>query len=101
RFLNGFRPHLTSGVFDKANRRRQGIREAHPSQPPGAVVTTLLVSQRNFESHATPAGHPERPDRVRAIEEALGAEAFASLIRRDAPSADLNLAELVHAAGYL
>ena len=38
-------------------------------------MATLLVSQRNFESHVTPAGHPERPDRIRAIEEALRAGA--------------------------
>lgn len=64
-------------------------------------MTTLLVSQRNFESHVTPTGHPERPDRLRAVEEALGAERFAALRRKDAPSADLNLAELAHAPGYL
>lgn len=64
-------------------------------------MTTLLVSQRNFESHVTPTGHPERPDRLRAIEEALGRDRFASLKRMEAPSADLNLAELVHAPGYL
>ncbi len=64
-------------------------------------MTTLLVSQRNFESHVTPDGHPERPDRLRAVEAALSAERFAPLLRKDAPSADLTLAELVHAPGYL
>lgn len=64
-------------------------------------MTTLLVSQRNFESHATPAGHPERADRIRVIEEALSAVAFAGLQRTDAPSGDLTLAEIVHDAGYL
>ena len=64
-------------------------------------MATLLVSQRNFESHVTPTGHPERPDRLRAVEEALSTDRFAKLIRRDAPSADLTLAELVHDANYL
>jgi len=64
-------------------------------------MTTLLVSQRNFESHVTPAGHPERPDRVRAVEDALGAERFPALWRRDAPAGDLSLIDLVHAPGYL
>ncbi|MDB5539403.1 MAG: acetoin utilization protein [Devosia sp.] len=64
-------------------------------------MATLLVSQRNFESHVTPTGHPERPDRIRAVEEALGHGRFAALLRRDAPSADLTLAELVHDADYL
>lgn len=64
-------------------------------------MATLLVSQPNFESHATPTGHPERPDRIRAVEEALSADRFARLVRREAPSGDLTLAELVHDANYL
>ena len=64
-------------------------------------MATLLVSQRNFESHVTPAGHPERPDRIRAIEEALRPEVFPALWRRDAPAGDLSLVDLVHAPGYL
>ncbi|WP_055047248.1 histone deacetylase family protein [Devosia sp. A16] len=64
-------------------------------------MATLLVSQPNFASHATPTGHPERPDRIRAVEEALSADRFARLLRREAPSADLTLAELVHDANYL
>ena len=64
-------------------------------------MSTLLVSQRNFESHATPTGHPELPDRLRAIEAALRAARFNSLLRRDAPSVDLGLAELVHGEHYL
>ena len=64
-------------------------------------MTSLFVSQRNFESHVTPAGHPERPDRIRAIEEALNEQAFPGLSRKDAPAGDLGLADLVHAPGYL
>lgn len=64
-------------------------------------MVTLLVSQRNFESHVTPSGHPERPDRLRAVEEALSAPSFDGLERRDAPFADLHLAELVHDEDYL
>lgn len=66
-----------------------------------ARLTTLLVSQRNFESHVTPAGHPERPDRLRAVEEALATDRFAPLLRRDAPPGDLQLAELVHSPVFL
>jgi acetoin utilization deacetylase AcuC-like enzyme len=64
-------------------------------------MTSLFVSQRNFESHVTPTGHPERPDRIRAIDEALSEAAFPGLWRRDAPSGDLGLVDLVHAPGYL
>ena len=83
-------------LFDKAGTLRQ---ENQNRRGPG--LTTLLVSQRNFESHVTPAGHPERPDRLRAIEEALVTDRFAALERRDAPAADLTLAELVHGSRYL
>jgi acetoin utilization deacetylase AcuC-like enzyme len=64
-------------------------------------VTTLLVSQPNFESHVTPHGHPERPDRIRAVDEALSHSRFGSLVRRNAPSGDLELATLVHGPKYL
>ncbi|HWA19282.1 MAG TPA: histone deacetylase family protein [Devosia sp.] len=64
-------------------------------------MTTLLVSQRNFASHATPTGHPERAERLRALERAFAEPEFAELARKDAPSADLMLAELVHGADYL
>lgn len=63
-------------------------------------MTTLLVSQRNFDSHATPQGHPERADRIRAVEEALAAPQFAALKRLDAPAGDLTLAQMVHPGDY-
>ncbi|MBD8065609.1 histone deacetylase family protein [Devosia sp. PTR5] len=64
-------------------------------------MSTLLVSQPNFEDHVTPRGHPERPDRIRAVEEALADARFDSLMRRTAPSADVTLAELVHDRNYM
>jgi acetoin utilization deacetylase AcuC-like enzyme len=64
-------------------------------------MASLLVSQRNFESHQTPPGHPERPDRIRAIEAALSAPEFAGLVRKHAPAGDLSLADVVHAPGYI
>ena len=64
-------------------------------------MSTLLVSQANFESHVTPSGHPERAERIRAIEEALSRPRFDKLRRREAPAADLALAELVHGPDYL
>ncbi len=64
-------------------------------------MTTLLVSQPNFADHLTPDGHPERADRIRAVEDALSRPRFDRLVRRPAPSSDLALAELVHDGGYL
>lgn len=48
-------------------------------------MTTLLLSHHASLAHATPPGHPERPDRLRAIERALIDPAFSGLIREDAP----------------
>ena len=64
-------------------------------------MTTLLVSQPNFADHQTPNGHPERADRIRAVEEALSRPRFDKLSRREAPTGDLMLAELVHDSKYL
>ena len=64
-------------------------------------MTTLLLSQPNFADHVTPQGHPERADRIAAVEEALLRSRFDKLIRREAPSGDLTLAELVHDGRYL
>ena len=64
-------------------------------------MSTLLVSQPNFADHVTPQGHPERADRIRAVEESLARSRFDKLIRREAPSGDLTLAELVHDGRYL
>lgn len=64
-------------------------------------MTTLLISQANFESHVTPSGHPERPERIRAVDEALSHERFAPLKRRWAPTGDLSLVDLVHDRDYL
>ena len=64
-------------------------------------MTTLLVSQPNFADHVTPRGHPERPERLVAVEEALARTRFDKLIRREAQAGDLTLAELVHDSRYL
>jgi acetoin utilization deacetylase AcuC-like enzyme len=61
----------------------------------------MLVSQPNFADHQTPHGHPERADRIRAVEDALSRPRFDRLIRREAPVGDLMLAELVHDGKYL
>ena len=51
-------------------------------------MATRYYSHPVFLEHLTPAGHPERPDRLRAITRALDDEAFAALDRVEAPSAD-------------
>ncbi len=48
-------------------------------------MTTLLLSHETFADHAPPAGHPERPDRIVAVNELLQRDEFDSLKREDAP----------------
>nr|HMQ57880.1 histone deacetylase family protein [Rhizobiaceae bacterium] len=64
-------------------------------------MTTRLLTNPVFLEHLVPAGHPERPDRLRAIEKALGDEAFAKLDRREAQSADESAVILAHPESHL
>jgi acetoin utilization deacetylase AcuC-like enzyme len=64
-------------------------------------VTTLLISDPVFLDHAMPAGHPERPDRLRAVEAALADPRFAALRREGAAPGTPELALLVHPEGYV
>jgi acetoin utilization deacetylase AcuC-like enzyme len=66
-----------------------------------ASMTTLLVTHPACLDHLNPAGHPERPDRLRAIEQSLAEERFQALVRRQAPAATLDLITLCHPADYV
>jgi acetoin utilization deacetylase AcuC-like enzyme len=64
-------------------------------------VTTLLVSHSASLDHDMGEGHPERPDRYRAVEQALEAEAFQLLARDQAPRATHALLTRVHPLDYV
>jgi acetoin utilization deacetylase AcuC-like enzyme len=51
-------------------------------------MTTRLYSHPIYLEHLTPPGHPERPDRLRAIARVLEDEAFAKLDRVESPKGD-------------
>lgn len=51
-------------------------------------MTTLLLTHPSFLDHDTGFGHPERPDRIRAIDKVLAHETFNGLVRKDAPLRD-------------
>jgi len=59
-------------------------------------LTTLLITQEEGLSHLTPSGHPERPERLRAVGRALSGPDFDGLERRAAQSTDLAIADLAH-----
>jgi acetoin utilization deacetylase AcuC-like enzyme len=64
-------------------------------------LTTLLLHHAAFLEHLTPVGHPERPDRLRALHEALDNEDFAALKRVEAPLGDPDAALLCHTERYV
>jgi acetoin utilization deacetylase AcuC-like enzyme len=64
-------------------------------------MSTLLITHPACLDHRPPAGHPERPDRLRAIDEALAADAFDPLVRVDAPCAELETIALCHPMEYV
>jgi acetoin utilization deacetylase AcuC-like enzyme len=64
-------------------------------------MTTRLYSHPIFLEHLTPPGHPERPDRLRAIARALEDEAFAALDRAEAPEGDEATILYAHPESYI
>jgi acetoin utilization deacetylase AcuC-like enzyme len=50
-------------------------------------MTTLLFTHDSSLRHVTPEGHPERVDRIRAVNQILSSEHFRDLTRRAAPLA--------------
>jgi acetoin utilization deacetylase AcuC-like enzyme len=64
-------------------------------------MTTLLIAHPACLEHLNPSGHPERPDRLRAIERALEQERFQHLARVEAPRAELESIALCHPMDYV
>jgi acetoin utilization deacetylase AcuC-like enzyme len=64
-------------------------------------MTTRLYTHPIYLEHLMPSGHPERPDRLRAIARALEADTFDDLDRVEAPQADPSAVLLAHPEEYL
>jgi acetoin utilization deacetylase AcuC-like enzyme len=64
-------------------------------------MSTLFVTHPACLNHLTPAGHPERPDRLRAVEQALEQEHFQHLARMEAPLASFETIGLCHPLDYV
>ena len=62
---------------------------------------TLLLTHPAFLEHETPPGHPERADRLRAVNQVLARESYARLERGEAPIGDLDLVTLCHNEHYV
>jgi len=64
-------------------------------------MATRLYTHPVYLEHLTPPGHPERPDRLRAIARVLDDEAFAGLDRRQAPEGDEATIHDVHPEAFV
>ena len=64
-------------------------------------MTTLYITHPACLDHITPLGHPERTDRLKAVERALEDEKFQLLAREQAPQADLDTIALAHPLDYV
>ena len=64
-------------------------------------MSTLLLTHPACLDHATPPGHPERADRLRAVDEVLSQERFQFLARGEAPEGNLDLVTLCHNEQYV
>jgi acetoin utilization deacetylase AcuC-like enzyme len=64
-------------------------------------MATLLLTHLAGLNHLTPPGHPERPDRLRAIERVLAEERFNALKREEAPRAEIDAIARAHPLAYI
>jgi acetoin utilization deacetylase AcuC-like enzyme len=64
-------------------------------------MASLYITHDAFLHHDTGEWHPERAERLRAVEKALSTEPFQNLHRCEAPLAELDVLELVHPLKYI
>jgi acetoin utilization deacetylase AcuC-like enzyme len=64
-------------------------------------MATLFITHPACLNHLTPPGHPERPDRLRAIERVFASDKFQSLVRAEAPTAEFDTIALCHPMDYV
>jgi acetoin utilization deacetylase AcuC-like enzyme len=64
-------------------------------------MSTLLITHDACLNHLTPQGHPERPDRLRALAQAFADDAFKPLVRLEAPMAETETVALCHPMDYV
>lgn len=65
------------------------------------IRMTLYVTHPACLDHVTPLGHPERSDRLRAVEAALAEEKFQTLARAQAPTVPFETLALCHPLDYV
>jgi len=64
-------------------------------------MVTRLYTHSAYLGHVNPPGHPERPDRIRAVEAVLGMEEFSTLERLESPQGLVEAIHPVHPQAYV
>jgi acetoin utilization deacetylase AcuC-like enzyme len=64
-------------------------------------MSTLYITHPSSFDHVNPPGHPERPDRLRAIDSVLEQERFQALAREQAPAVPFETIALCHPMEYI
>ena len=64
-------------------------------------MPTLCITHPSSFEHVNPPGHPERTDRLKAINAVLEEERFKPLPRAEAPSVSLETVALCHPMEYI
>lgn len=64
-------------------------------------MTTTFYTHSDCLLHDTGDGHPERPDRLRAIMDAIKSADMPNLLKKEAPLADPELLTLVHPSAHI
>jgi len=64
-------------------------------------MTTHFLTHSACLDHDTPEGHPERADRLRAVNQVLGGERFGGLVRAESPRGALEDIALCHTDHYI
>lgn len=64
-------------------------------------MTTRYYEHSVFKEHVTPPGHPERVDRLRALDEIIATDSFSDLERHEAPRAPDEAVLLAHPESFL
>ena len=64
-------------------------------------MPTALITHPACLLHEMPRGHPERPERLKEVLNALAGEPFAQLLRKEAPKADEDALARVHSRDFI
>ena len=89
-------------MWEGGGRHKRGVKMRPAADTDGKTgLATLLIQDAVFRRHKVPAGHPERPERLSAIEAALAGDDFAALVRSEAQSAPADRILLAHTPAYV